>query len=76
MILQVASGRPVYNLDLDMCGMADARQLLHRAAQESDILLLEGMMGLYDGTPSAADPSTIKGKEMPPNPYATRSLTV
>lgn len=55
MILQVASGKPVYNLDLGMCGAADAQRLLYGAAQENDVLLLEGVMGLYDGLPSCAD---------------------
>jgi cobyrinic acid a,c-diamide synthase len=55
MILQVATGKPVYNLDLGMCGEADAQRLLHQAAQENDVILLEGVMGLYDGTPSCAD---------------------
>jgi len=55
MILQVASGKPVYNLDLGMCGLVDAQRLLYQAAQENDVILLEGVMGLYDGTPSSAD---------------------
>lgn len=55
MILQVATGKPVYNLDLGMCGEADAQRLLYQAAQENDVILLEGVMGLYDGTPSCAD---------------------
>jgi len=55
MILQVATGKPVYNLDLGMCGEADAQRLLHQAAQDNDVILLEGVMGLYDGTPSCAD---------------------
>jgi len=55
MILQVASGKPVYNLDLGMCGLVDAQHLLYQAAQENDVILLEGVMGLYDGTPSSAD---------------------
>ncbi|MFQ6332300.1 cobyrinate a,c-diamide synthase [Methylophilus sp. 3sh_L] len=55
MILQVATGKPVYNLDLGMCGEADAQRLLHKAAKENDVILLEGVMGLYDGTPSCAD---------------------
>lgn len=55
MILQVATGKPVYNLDLGMCGEADAQRLLHQAAQNNDVILLEGVMGLYDGTPSCAD---------------------
>ena len=51
----VASGRPCQNLDLGMCGEADARWRLSQAAQDSDLILIEGVMGLFDGTPSAAD---------------------
>jgi cobyrinic acid a,c-diamide synthase len=55
MILQVATGRPVYNLDLGMCGLADAQAQLYQAAQQADVIIAEGVMGLYDGTPSTAD---------------------
>ncbi len=55
MILEVASGHPVYNLDLGMCGEADVHERLYRAAQESDVILIEGVMGLFDGQPSSAD---------------------
>ncbi|HYD33163.1 MAG TPA: cobyrinate a,c-diamide synthase, partial [Methylophilaceae bacterium] len=55
MILEVSSGNPVYNLDLGMCGDIDARQRLYQAAQENDVILIEGVMGLFDGTPSSAD---------------------
>jgi len=51
----VASGAPVYNLDLGMCGEADAAWRLHAAAREADLILVEGVMGLYDGQPSGAD---------------------
>jgi cobyrinic acid a,c-diamide synthase len=50
-----ASGRPCQNLDLGMCGEADARWRLARAAKDSDLILIEGVMGLFDGQPSAAD---------------------
>lgn len=50
-----ASGRPCQNLDLGMCGEADARWRLAQAAADSDLILIEGVMGLFDGTPSAAD---------------------
>ena len=49
-----ASGRPCQNLDLGMCGEADARWRLARAAADSDLILIEGVMGLFDGEPSAA----------------------
>lgn len=55
MILEVASGRPVYNLDLGMCGETDVRDRLYHAAQTSDVILIEGVMGLFDGEPSSAD---------------------
>ena len=52
---QLASGAPVHQLDLWMTGEADIRARLHAAAQECDVVLIEGVMGLFDGTPSAAD---------------------
>lgn len=55
MLLERASGAPVHNLDLFMGGEAHCRHLLHRAAQEADLILVEGVMGLFDGDPSAAD---------------------
>ncbi len=50
-----ASGRPCQNLDFGMCGEDDARWRLARAAEASDLILIEGVMGLFDGQPSAAD---------------------
>ena len=52
---QLASGHPVYQIDLWMTGEADVRARLHAAAQESDLIIVEGVMGLFDGDPSAAD---------------------
>nr|VFK53686.1 MAG: hydrogenobyrinic acid a,c-diamide synthase (glutamine-hydrolysing) /cobyrinate a,c-diamide synthase [Candidatus Kentron sp. TUN]VFK54078.1 MAG: hydrogenobyrinic acid a,c-diamide synthase (glutamine-hydrolysing) /cobyrinate a,c-diamide synthase [Candidatus Kentron sp. TUN]VFK55276.1 MAG: hydrogenobyrinic acid a,c-diamide synthase (glutamine-hydrolysing) /cobyrinate a,c-diamide synthase [Candidatus Kentron sp. TUN] len=54
-ILEHASGAPVYQLDLWMVGETHCRHLLHGAAQEADLILVEGAMGLFDGTPSGAD---------------------
>lgn len=51
----VASGAPVYNLDFGMCGEQDAAWRLCAAAREADLILVEGVMGLYDGQPSGAD---------------------
>jgi len=61
MLLERASGAPVYQLDLWMVGEAQCRTLLHTAAQEADLILVEGVMGLYDGTPSSADLATCFG---------------
>jgi cobyrinic acid a,c-diamide synthase len=55
MVLEKATGQPVYNLDLGMCGEQDGLARLYRAAQTADVIIVEGVMGLYDGTPSSAD---------------------
>ena len=55
MVLARASGAEVLPLDLWMMGAADCARLLHTAAGEADLILVEGAMGLYDGAPSAAD---------------------
>lgn len=53
--LALASGAPVHQLDLWMTGEADCAQRLHDAAQDADLVIVEGVMGLFDGEPSAAD---------------------
>ncbi len=53
--LTLASGAPVHQLDLWMTGEADCAQRLHDAAQDADLIIVEGVMGLFDGQPSAAD---------------------
>jgi cobyrinic acid a,c-diamide synthase len=55
MFLEQAGGHPVYQLDLWMVGEAACQQLLFEAAGGADLILIEGVMGLYDGTPSSAD---------------------
>ena len=54
-ILEQASGHPVYQLDLWMGGEADCRAHLYQAAGEADLILVEGVMGLFDGKLSSAD---------------------
>ncbi len=61
MILEQASGQPVYQLDLWMGGEQHCRQLLYKAAREADLILIEGVMGLFDGTPSSADLAELFG---------------
>lgn len=55
MVLERASGHPVYQLDLFMGGLAHCQQLLAQAAASADLILVEGVMGLFDGKPSSAD---------------------
>jgi cobyrinic acid a,c-diamide synthase len=61
MILARASGAPVLSLDLWMVGADACRNLLAEAAAEADLILIEGVMGLFDGTPSSADLATAFG---------------
>jgi cobyrinic acid a,c-diamide synthase len=61
MILGRATGHPAYQLDLWMCGEGGCRELLWQAAGEADLILVEGVMGLYDGRPSAADLAALMG---------------
>jgi len=55
MLLERASGVPVRSLDLWMVGRDLCRDQLVQAAAEAEVILIEGVMGLYDGTPSSAD---------------------
>ena len=55
MLLERASGSPVHSLDLWITGLEPCRRLLAQAALEADVVLIEGVMGLYDGTPCSAD---------------------
>lgn len=52
---ELASGAPVHSLDGWMTGPEDVAARLHAAAQEADLILIEGVMGLFDGSPSAAE---------------------
>lgn len=55
MVLGRACGHPVYQLDLFMGGEAHCRALLDEARRRADLVLVEGVMGLFDGAPSSAD---------------------
>lgn len=55
MIHERASGAPVYQLDLWLVGETACRRLLYEAAADADLILVEGVMGLFDGNPSSAD---------------------
>jgi len=55
LILAQASGNPVTQLDLWMLGNEQCKQYLYEAALEADLILIEGVMGMFDGNPSGAD---------------------
>lgn len=49
------AGTEAEPLDLWMVGEDDCRRALYQAAGEADLILVEGAMGLFDGSPSGAD---------------------
>ncbi|MFA0440867.1 cobyrinate a,c-diamide synthase [Vibrio sp. 10N.222.51.C12] len=53
--LAIASKNPVYQLDFWMCGESHCTQLVAKAAQDADLILIEGVMGMFDGQCSSAD---------------------
>ena len=55
MILEKACSHPVYQLDLWLMGENECQRLVYEAAQDADLILIEGVMGLFDGNPSSAD---------------------
>ncbi len=55
--LSIASGRPCYNLDGWMTGERYVRELFAERSATADIALIEGVMGLFDGS----DPVTAEG---------------
>lgn len=52
----LACGRPSHNLDAWMCGPDGMRQIFARYAAAADVVVVEGVMGLFDGF-SATDPA-------------------
>ncbi len=61
LILERASGNPVAQLDLWMVGEKECQQILYEAARRADLILIEGVMGMFDGNPSGADMSACFG---------------
>ncbi|MDX1589810.1 MAG: cobyrinate a,c-diamide synthase [Oleiphilaceae bacterium] len=55
MVLEVASGAPVYQVHGWMTGDEEIRWRLAEAARDVDLVLVEGSMGLFDGDPCSAD---------------------
>jgi cobyrinic acid a,c-diamide synthase len=59
--LTIASGRPCYNLDGWMCDRSYVEALFARASAGADIAVIEGVMGLFDGSqPDGLDGSTAQ----------------
>ncbi|MHB1709872.1 MAG: cobyrinate a,c-diamide synthase [Acidimicrobiales bacterium] len=56
----LATGRPSRNLDPWMCGMAAMEPLAGRAGDGCDILVAEGVMGLFDGAADGTPSSTAE----------------
>ncbi|RVU29301.1 cobyrinate a,c-diamide synthase [Neptunomonas marina] len=54
-VLTLASGAPVEPLDMWMAGDEYCQTMLYQASTEADLILIEGVMGLFDGEPSCAD---------------------
>ncbi|HCS76831.1 MAG TPA: cobyrinic acid a,c-diamide synthase [Syntrophaceae bacterium] len=55
--LALASGRPCYNLDGWIMGKDYVLRLFSRVTSNADIAVIEGVMGLFDGS----DPSSLEG---------------
>src|SRR6202011_1485037 len=54
----LASGRPPRNLDAWLCGPAAVAPLAARAGAGSELLIVEGVMGLFDGASDGTPSST------------------
>jgi cobyrinic acid a,c-diamide synthase len=61
LILERACGQPVTQLDLWMVGETECKRILYQAASEADLILIEGVMGMFDGNPSGADMAEFFG---------------
>jgi cobyrinic acid a,c-diamide synthase len=54
----LATGRPPRNLDAWMCGEDRVAPLAAKAASGADVLLIEGVMGLFDGAAEPGGPAS------------------
>lgn len=51
---EFASGHAAHQLDLGMMGESICRQHLYQAALDADLILVEGVMGMFDGNNNSA----------------------
>jgi cobyrinic acid a,c-diamide synthase len=51
----LATGRPARNLDAWICGASAVAPLAARAAESAEVLVVEGVMGLFDGAALAKE---------------------
>jgi cobyrinic acid a,c-diamide synthase len=59
--LALASGRPCYNLDGWMTSRGYVQDLFDRTTRDSDLAVIEGVMGLFDGAdPTNSESSTAE----------------
>src|SRR5512144_645704 len=59
--LTLASGRPCYNLDGWMTRKEYVLELFGRTTKDADIAVIEGVMGLFDGSdPESSEGSTAE----------------
>ncbi|MDA8275294.1 MAG: cobyrinate a,c-diamide synthase [Actinomycetota bacterium] len=56
----IATGRPARNLDPWMCGVELLGPLASRAGEGADVLVVEGVMGLFDGAADGTPSSTAE----------------
>src|SRR5207248_189028 len=55
----LATGRPARNLDAWICGAPTIASLAARAAASADVLVVEGVMGLFDGASFGGDDGAL-----------------
>ena len=56
---KLVTGRTSRNLDLWMCGSDYVKECFHKHAADADIAVVEGVMGMYDGSRSTADLAAV-----------------